>query len=398
MGFRIVQLIIHNYKLLTTFSFPTFDSMSKHVIGYFCASDSWGGLEMNQWRNALWMMERGHQVVMFVREGTPAEKAARESGLVVSRVRKHRKYYDYIKAKQLKRRIKYHGVTHMIVRDPQDMGLCALTKTLLGNQLHLSYFMEMQLGIDKKDLLHTLRFKKFDLWSCPLPWLAEQVKSRTNYPKERIKVIPSGLDLKKYQNDLTRAEAKTKLDLNTDKKWIGLIGRFDAQKGQVLLLRAFQRVQEKLNNYNVVFLGEKTKGEADDYYEEMQSYIQRNGLKGRVEIRPFRKDVESFYAAIDVFVMATKAETFGMVTIEAMASECKIVGSNAGGTPEILNHGEYGTLFETQNVDSLAQALIQSTQRATINSAKLQEEVQQYDFNNVCEQVEKVLFKSEVPH
>ena len=366
--------------------------MSKHVIGYFCASDSWGGLEMNQWRNALWMAERGHDVVMFVREGTPAEKAAKESGLVISRVKKHKKYYDYINAKRLKRRISYHRVTHMIVRDPKDMGLCALTKTIMGNKLFLAYFMEMQLGIPKKDLVHTIRFKKFDLWSCPLPWLAEQVKEKTNFPDERIKIIPSALDLSTYQKEVSKAEAREELQLSNDHKWIGLVGRFDAQKGQLLLLKAFQKVKEQLSAYNLIFLGEKTQGEAEDYYKSMISLIDKNKLKDRVEIRPFRKDVETFYSAIDVFVMATKAETFGMVTIEAMASGCKIIGSNAGGTPEILKHGKYGTLFESQNVEALAQALIQSTQKATVNSSQLQDEVQQYDFKNVCGLVESALF------
>lgn len=367
--------------------------MSKHVIGYFCASDSWGGLEMNQWRNALWMAERGHDVVMFVREGTPAERAAKESGLVISRVKKHKRYYDYLNAKRLKRRISYHRVTHMIVRDPKDMGLCALTKTIMGNKLFLAYFMEMQLGIPKKDFLHTVRFKKFDLWSCPLPWLAEQVKEQTNYPVERIKIIPSALDLSTYQKEVSRAEAREELKLSNDQKWIGLVGRFDAQKGQLLLLKAFQKVKEQLSTYNLLFLGEKTHGEAEEYYTKMLAFIDKNHLNDRVEIRPFRKDVETFYSAIDVFVMATKAETFGMVTIEAMASGCKIIGSNAGGTPEILKHGKYGTLFESENVDALAEALIQSTQKATINSSQLQDEVQQYDFNNVCGLVEEALFK-----
>lgn len=365
--------------------------MSKHVIGYFCASDSWGGLEMNQWRNALWMADRGHDVVMFVREGTPAEKAAKESGLVISRVKKHKKYYDYLNAKRLKRRISYHRVTHMIVRDPKDMGLCALTKSIMGNKLFLAYFMEMQLGIPKKDFLHTIRFRKFDLWSCPLPWLAEQVKEKTNFPDDRIKIIPSALDLSTYQKEVSKAEAREELELSNDHKWIGLIGRFDSQKGQLLLLKAFQKVKEQISKYNIVFLGEKTHGEAEDYFDEMLSYVDRHKLNERIEIRPFRKDVETFYSAIDVFVMATKAETFGMVTIEAMASGCAIIGSNAGGTPEILKQGEFGTLFESQNVDALAQALLESTRNATINSSKLQDEVQQYDFNHVCKLVEEAL-------
>jgi glycosyltransferase involved in cell wall biosynthesis len=91
--------------------------------------------------------------------------------------------------------------------------------------------------------------------------------------------------------------------------------------------------------------------------------------------------------------MATKAETFGMVTIEAMASGCKIVGSNAGGTPEILEHGKFGTLFNSQKPAALAEALIKASKKSPINSAELEREVSKYNFENVCEQVEKAIFR-----
>jgi glycosyltransferase involved in cell wall biosynthesis len=347
---------------------------------------------MNQWRNALWMSERGHKVVLFVREDTPVEEAARESGLVVARVNKHRKYYDYLHAKQLKRKIKHYGVTHLIVRDPQDMGLCALTKTLMGNKLFLAYFMEMQLGIQKKDFLHTLRFKQYDLWACPLPWLAKQVEELTNFPKERIQLIPSALDLSKFHKEVSKAEARQVLKISNDRKWIGLIGRFDEQKGQLLLLKAFNKIKDKLPQHDLIFLGEKTKGEAEDYYDEMLHYIERKGLTHRIEIRPFRNDVETFYSALDIFVMATKAETFGMVTIEAMASGCKIVGSNAGGTPEILGDGKFGTLFKSGNSKDLSNALIKASEKSPVNSVDMEKEVNKYDYQEVCEKVEKAIF------
>jgi glycosyltransferase involved in cell wall biosynthesis len=222
--------------------------------------------------------------------------------------------------------------------------------------------------------------------------LAKQVKESTNFPEERIQVIPSALDLSKFHKEVSKAEARDKLEISDDRKWIGLVGRFDEQKGQLLLLKAFNRVKDKLPQHNLILLGEKTKGEAEEYYDEMLSYIERKGLTHRIEIRPFRKDVETFYSAIDIFVMATKAETFGMVTIEAMASGCKIVGSNAGGTPEILEHGKFGTLFNSQKPAALAEALIKASKKSPINSAELDSEVRKYAYQNVCTQVEKAIF------
>ena len=44
---------------------------------------SWGGLEMNQLRNAAWMMERGHAVLLLCRENSPISLNAKDAGLPV---------------------------------------------------------------------------------------------------------------------------------------------------------------------------------------------------------------------------------------------------------------------------------------------------------------------------
>lgn len=366
--------------------------MAKNKLGYFCASDSWGGLEMNQLRNAVWMMDRGHHVVMFAKEDTKIAEEAKNAGLIVHNIGQHKKYYDFLKAIALKKALRVHQITHLIVRDPRDMSICALTKTLMHGKLFLAYFMEMQIGIPKRDFLHTIRFKQFDLWSCPLSWLSKQLKDLTKFPEVKIKIIPSGLDLSKFEKPISKEKALDLLRLDKEKTWIGLIGRFDPQKGQLLLLEAFDLIKDKYPNFNVVFLGEKTKDEADDYYNQLDEFIKAKNIEKRVEIRSFRPDVETFYAAIDVFVMATKSETFGMVTIEAMAAGLKIVGSNAGGTPEILEHGKYGALFESGDSKSLSEKLSEIMEEKEFDPENVKEASKKYDSNNICIQVEKELF------
>lgn len=359
-------------------------------IAYFCSSQSWGGLEMNQLRNAHWMQDRGHKVMMFVQAGSRIHQEAKALSIPVEIVTQHRKYYDFINARRLIGKLKKQKVTHLIVRDPKDMSLCALAKSWSFNKFYLAYFMEMQIGISKRDVLHTLRYESYDLWSCPLPWLKQQVIDLTKFPKDRVCVIPSGLDLKKYFNAPDQNEAKKLLNLEIQHDYIGLVGRFDEQKRQFLLLEAFNSIKDKVD-HNLVFLGESTHGESDSYLEKLKSYVDEHQLGKRVFFRPFRKDVESFYAAIEVFVMATESETFGMVTIEAMASGCKIVGSNKGGTVEILGHGEYGELFETGNKEDLASKLYKTIKNENFDPQKVREEAQKYDADVICKQVENAL-------
>lgn len=365
-------------------------STNKCHIAYFCASKSWGGLEMNQLRNAQWMSQRGHKVLMIVQENSKIHQEAINSKLSIAFVNQHRKYYDVLNAVRLFRILKKHNVSHLIVRDPKDLSLTAMVKSWRKEKLFLAYFMEMQIGIPKRDLLHTQRYKKIDLWSCPLPWLKNQVVELTNFPEERTVIIPSGLELEKYFNAVDRHTAKELLQLNPSNDYIGLVGRFDIQKGQLLLLNAFNQIKTSIQ-HDLVFLGESTHGEQDDYLMELKRFVKNNNLEDRVHFRPFRKDVETFYAAIDVFVMATKAETFGMVTIEAMASGCRVVGSNKGGTVEILNHGAYGTLFESEDVNDLANNLLNSIHDTDFEPKKIMEASKKYDAKQVCELVEEAL-------
>jgi glycosyltransferase involved in cell wall biosynthesis len=366
--------------------------MTGNVIGYFCASNSWGGLEMNQLRNAVWMKERGHEVLILGLKGSRIIKEAENSGVNVAFVFKHKKYYDFKKAVHLKKLLKRKGITHLILRDPKDISLGVTTKRFLRNKLFLAYFMEMQLGVKKSDFIHTWRFKGLDLWSCPLRFLENQVKELTNFPVSKTKVIPSAMDLSKFEDLPSQKSAREKLDLPQDQFLLGLIGRLDPFKGHTLLMDAYETLPLELRSkISLVFLGEKMNPDIDNFYDRLMERLQEDAFKSSVYILPFRKDVETFYAAMDAFVMASKAETFGMVTIESMASGTPVIGSNAGGTPELLDDGKRGLLFETMNKESLSDAIKHFVNNYEYDANDLKSSVKQYSHHEVCQEVEKYL-------
>lgn len=361
-------------------------------IGYLCGSESWGGLEMNQWRNARWMRDRGHEVVLFGRQGSELQRYCEQDGLPFVAIGQHKKYYDFSAARKLSRLLQTHDVHHLIIRDVRDMSVSAAAKFLGKHAFKLHYFMEMQLGVSKRNLLHTIRFRQLDTWSCPLNWLAEQVRTLTKMPHEKIVVIPSGLELAPLREAPDKITSHCMLGLPSDKLLIGLAGRFDPQKGQLLLLEAIQQLDRK--DVGIVLLGAPTHGEGERYHQRMLELIASSGMSERVYVRPFRKDIGVFYKAVDAFVMASKAETFGMVTIESMACGTPVIGSNAGGTPELLQYGKLGYLFEPLSAPDLARALndfLDEPQR--FDRDLLQDAMQRFDHNLVCEKVEKRLYK-----
>jgi glycosyltransferase involved in cell wall biosynthesis len=361
-----------------------------HKLAYLCSSDSWGGLEMNQLKNACWMQNRGHSVVAVTVQHTPFFEACKKNNLDVLCIERHRKYLDYGKAKQLAKLIQTHAITHLIVRDNRDISVAVLAKRMSKHKVHLSYFMEMQLGVRKTSLFHTLRYRYIDTWSCPLFWLKEQVETMTHMNKNRIIVIPSGVELEQFKQLPSQTNAREMLNLKSDHLVIGLIGRFDPHKGQMVLIEALNQLRDQ--PLEVCFLGEPTRGEGSSYLTQMNEAIARFELSDRIHFRPFRNDIETFYAAMDVIVMATNAETVGMVTIEALACGKPIIATNSGGSPEILEFGKLGKLVEPNNARSLANGIESFVSKQWMPvTDELEERAGFFNHHHVCERVEKAL-------
>ena len=362
----------------------------KSKIAYLSSSKSWGGLEMNQLRNAIWMKEKGYLVCIIGVDKSHLIEEAKKNQIETICINKYRKYYDFISAFKLCSIIKKNRITHIIIRDTKDISITASIKFILKNKIFTSYFMEMQLGVSKKNILHTIRFMGIDLWSCPLKGLSFQVKEMTRVKHSKIKVIGSGIDLSKsiVQNKKTSRQV---LNLPKDSFIIGLPGRIDSQKGQLLLLNAF--LELKTENKHIVFMGNETLNETSEYNRLLNEYIELHDLKTCVHFISNQKNMTHFYSAIDIMVMASKSETFGMVTLEALSFGIPVIGSNSGGTPELLANGDFGYLFEPNNPKSLSIQLKNAfdSHKSLFSEKQLNDHLQKFDHHKVCKSVEKEL-------
>ncbi|MFM7726442.1 MAG: hypothetical protein ACKO7B_07055, partial [Flavobacteriales bacterium] len=94
---------------------------SKRVIAFYCSSTSWGGLEMNTARYALWMKEAGYKVIVYGVRETPFFRQATMQGLEVKPVHRNKKYFDVLSARRLARMFQADGVALVWFRDTRDM-------------------------------------------------------------------------------------------------------------------------------------------------------------------------------------------------------------------------------------------------------------------------------------
>ena len=359
-----------------------------HRIAYLCGTKAWGGLEMNQVRNAQWMKERGHTVVIFCIKNSPVYNAAILKNLSISIIKQHRHHYDFFNAFLLYKALKDLKIEHLIFRATFDMSIAASIRFLSRGRIKTHFFMEMAFVQNKRHFFRTWRYSFFDSWICPLAYLKEQVLINSNFPEKKIHIIPSGIDLKEFK-PTNKVEAREKLGLPSERKIIGLIGRFESKKGQMLALEAMRYVT---TDFLLLLVGEETLDQKSNYLNELKHYIREQKLEDKLQFLNFTQSPADVFNAIDWTLMASYSETFGMVTLESMACGTPVIGSKTGGTKSLLNEGKLGVLFDPNNAQDLAEKInLALSEKKVIEKTKLISFIQTYDFNQVCSMVEKLL-------
>lgn len=137
---------------------------------------------------------------------------------------------------------------------------------------------------------------------------------------------------------------------NNDIITIGVVSRLEYIKGMDLVVPAFAKVYEKNKNVRLLVVGDGS------LRQQMEDDANRFHLKSNIEFigRQEQAALQSYYDKIDVLLMPSRSEGFGLTAIEGMARGCVLVASNTGGLPEVAREGYVGLLHQPESVDDLA--------------------------------------------
>jgi glycosyltransferase involved in cell wall biosynthesis len=140
---------------------------------------------------------------------------------------------------------------------------------------------------------------------------------------------------------------------------------------------------------------------APDFVARLLRRARETGFDGRFELTgPLSgSELDAAYAEADVLVLASRAETYGMVVAEALARGVPVIAADVGGVPEALGFGADGTrpgmLVPTGDVATLAEALrlwlTDADLRAALRAAALQRRAGLSDWSETAHRVGRVL-------
>lgn len=166
---------------------------------------------------------------------------------------------------------------------------------------------------------------------------------------------------------------------NKDIITIGVVSRLEHIKGMDLVVPAFAKVYAKHKNIRLLVVGDGS------LLKQMEEDANRLHLKNIIKFvgRQEQAALQSYYDKIDVLLMPSRSEGFGLTAIEGMARGCVLVASNTGGLPEVVREGYVGLLHLPESVDDLSNkicCLIENPKHLEQMRSHLQDYVQQFTF------------------
>ena len=179
--------------------------------------------------------------------------------------------------------------------------------------------------------------------------LAERAVS-LGVARDRVDVVPNGVDTDIfYPSD--RTAARCELELASNARIALYVGRIEREKGVFDLIRAFGWSGSELRESQLVMIGDgSAQAECRDLIERLDLPVVMLGERPHAEIA-------RWLAASDVLTLPSWHEGTPNVVLEALAAGRRVVATNVGGIPDLIDSPELGLMVPPKEPAALAVAL-----------------------------------------
>jgi glycosyltransferase involved in cell wall biosynthesis len=316
-----------------------------------CLSSGLGGLELYALRSALALAASESVEIITAPAGKFRDKAI-SSGLHHRAMQPWFRPFPLLSAIRLARLIDDSKTDVVHMHWGKDLPLASLAIKLSRRKPALVYTRQMQITRMKTDVYHQFLYREMSMMLA----ITEQLRQRCanmlgkNF-SDKVKTLYYGVE--KPSTAPTSAEIieqRAKLNIPQDCFLVGLFGRLEDQKGQHLLIRAVARAKAEGKIIRALIVGHEME---PGYRNTLTSLAKDLDVFEQIAFLDFVDKPQAIMQLCDCVVLATYMETFGLVLPEAMRAGIAVIGSNAGGVPEIIEHGRTGLLFEARNAEDL---------------------------------------------
>jgi glycosyltransferase involved in cell wall biosynthesis len=240
---------------------------------------------------------------------------------------------------------------------------------------------------------HQLRYKVLSLFFDTFIPISEAISQymikNCKITSRKVTVVHPGF-LDKFSNPNDEEETKglrKEFGLTGTDIVIGTVARLDPRKGYNYLLESAAKISKIYPRVRFIFAG------VGELKAELEELVKKLDISEKIIFAGNVKSIPDFLGLLDIFVLPSLDEGFGIVVLEAMTAGLPVVASKVGGIPEIINENETGFLVEPANPEALAQAIIKliDDKELRVRMGDLAKaEVKKFSSKEMTKKIEKV--------
>lgn len=317
--------------------------MKKRIL-QLCLSNGHGGLELYVARLHRLLRERGHDCTAMVSPGTLLAQRLAEQGAPGTEFGARFHQLPLIAARRLARFLERERIDLVHIHWSKDLPLAALAKRLSRRPVRLVHSRHMHITRPKFDPYHRMLYSSLDRLIVLSKVMHADARRYLPVDEDRIELVYLGVAAPSAAAQATPPPEDGILR-------IGQFSRIEHGKGQHVLIEAVDLLRSQGMEARARIVGYVMD---ERYMAGLRAEVARRGLGDRIEFVGFLPAPQQTMPGYDVIVLASGSETFGLVLIEAMRAGVAVVGTNAGGVPEIIEDGRSGLLFEPGSATDLA--------------------------------------------
>lgn len=172
----------------------------------------------------------------------------------------------------------------------------------------------------------------------------KEIAIKNKIAKEnKIVVIENAIDFNKYSQIKCNKSKKELVGWEDNTRVIGMVARITAQKSPETFVKMAELLIKDYDDVRFLLVGD------GDKREEIEAYIKKKNISDKFYITGWTNNVEEYLSILDIAVLTSKWEGFGLVIPEYMAAQKPIVASAVGGIKNIIEDEKDGFLVENLN-------------------------------------------------
>ena len=354
-----------------------------------CTSETWGGLEQTALRDVVELNRQGLAAeLLCFNEGVIPEHA-KAKGLKYHTIKNKNKYFNleiFYKLRSIIKKEKFE-IIHLHTFNT----ILPVLLSVMGLKVFVVATRHIYVEHVKKDLLHRFFLRRLNMLLAISDFARQNLLQTYPLPKEKVRTLYVGIDVKYFERSNEKSEhfLLSNPVLRDASNIIGVVGRIDPMKGQLEFIEAAHKILGKYPGSRFLVVGAPTDSADTRYLEVVKNRIKELGLDSKILFTGFCNDVSEPLSAMNIFVMPSYFEAFGLAALQGMANKVPVVASDKGSIKEIIPSKDYGIIIPPKDSAAIANAVIE-----LLDNKKMTEDIIERAYKRVKDIFDqKVYFK-----